>query len=152
MKPQVSLIAMAFSLAGCAAASADTQSAASVPAAQAPVAAPAANAAPTLEEARAFVARAEKELGDFSVINARAQWVNNTYINDDTDALATHFGTIGTEMGVRYASEAARYASLPGLDFDTKRKLDLLRGALVLAAPAGAAVRRLPHCLKRQLC
>ena len=135
MKLQVSLIAMAFSLAGCAAASADTQSASAAPAPEAPVAVPAAAAAPTAEEARAFVARAEKELGDFSLINARAQWVNNTYINDDTDALATHFGTIGTEMGVRYASEAARYASVPGLDFDTKRKLDLLRGALVLAAP-----------------
>ena len=132
MKLQVSLIAMAFSLAGCAAASADTQSASAAPAAEAPASAP---AAPTAEDARAFVARAEKELGEFSQINARAQWVNNTYINDDTDALATHFGTIGTEMGVRYASEAARFATAPGLDFDTKRKLDLLRGALVLAAP-----------------
>ncbi|HEX8578172.1 MAG TPA: M2 family metallopeptidase, partial [Allosphingosinicella sp.] len=106
-------------------------------------AAPAATAAaaPTLEEARAFVARAEKELGEFSVLNSRAQWVNATYITDDTDALAAHFGTIGTEMSVRLANEAARYANVPGLDYDTKRKLDTLRSALVLPAPTtqGAA-------------
>jgi peptidyl-dipeptidase A len=129
---------MAFSLAGCATASAGTQSAETAspaPAAIAEAAAPTPAAAPSIDDARAFVARAEKELGDFSLINNRAQWVNNTYITDDTDALAAYFGTIGTEMGVRYASEAAAYARVPGLDFDTKRKLDILRGALVLAAP-----------------
>ncbi len=47
-------------------------------------------AAPTAAEALAFLARAEKELADFNVINSRAQWVNNTYINDDTDALAAY--------------------------------------------------------------
>jgi peptidyl-dipeptidase A len=95
----------------------------------------------TPEGARAFVAAAEKDLFDFSTISSRAQWVNSTYINDDTDALAAHFGTIGTEKGVKYASEAARYAAIPGLDFDTARKLNILRGALVLAAPStpGAA-------------
>jgi peptidyl-dipeptidase A len=90
---------------------------------------------PTAEEARAFVARAEKDLGEYSIINNRAQWVNNTYITDDTDALAAHFGTIGTEMGVRYASEAAKFNQVAGLDYDTKRKLDILRGGLVLPAP-----------------
>ena len=45
---------------------------------------------------------------------SRAAWVNATYINDDTDALAAYFGTIGTEKGVKYASEAARYAPSPG--------------------------------------
>jgi peptidyl-dipeptidase A len=75
------------------------------------------------------------------VLNSRAQWVNSTYITDDTDALAAHFGTIGTEMSVRFANEAARYADVPGLDYDTRRKLDILRSALVLPAPTteGAA-------------
>jgi peptidyl-dipeptidase A len=107
-------------------------------------AAPAATAAtPSVAEAEAdaFVARAEHELGEYSVINNRAQWVNATYITDDTDALAAYFGTIGTEMGVRYAGEAARYVNVPGLSPDTRRKLNLLRNGLVLAAPTtpGAA-------------
>jgi len=98
-------------------------------------------ATPTAAEADAFVARAERELGEFSVISSRAQWVNATYITPDTDALAAHFGTIGTEMGVRFANEAARYADVPGLSYDTRRKLNMLRSALTLPAPttAGAA-------------
>jgi peptidyl-dipeptidase A len=105
-------------------------------------AAPATTAAtPSVAEADAFVARAEHELGEFSVINNRAQWVNATYITDDTDALAAYFGTIGTEMGVLYAGEAAHYVNVPGLSPDTRRKLNLLRNGLVLAAPTtpGAA-------------
>jgi len=100
-----------------------------------------ADAAPTAEGAREFVARAEKELGELSVIGARAAWVNATYITDDTDALAAHFGTKDTELRVRLANEAARYASVPGLDYDTKRKLDVMRSALTLPAPTteGAA-------------
>jgi peptidyl-dipeptidase A len=95
----------------------------------------------TPDGARAFVAAVEKDLFDLSVIGSRAAWINATYINDDSDALAAHFGTIGTEKGVKYASEAARYAQVQGLDFDTSRKLNILRGALVLAAPTtpGAA-------------
>ena len=96
---------------------------------------------PTAAEADAFVARAEKELAEFSIINSRAQWVNSTYITDDSDAVAAHFGTIGTEMSVRLANEAARYNNVRGLSFDTKRKLDILRGGIVLPAPTtpGAA-------------
>ncbi|SMF76094.1 M2 family metallopeptidase [Allosphingosinicella indica] len=98
-------------------------------------------AAPTAQEADAFIAAAEKDLGDFSVIGARAAWVNATYINDDTDALAAHFGTIGTEKSVAYANQAAKFAKAPGLSADTKRKLDILRGGITLPAPttAGAA-------------
>jgi peptidyl-dipeptidase A len=138
MKATVSALALAVCLAACSTAS-DREEVAAV-ADAAPVSEAAAPAA-TVDEARAFVARAEKELSEFIVISSKAQWVNATYITDDTDALAAHFGTIGTEMSVRFANEAARYANLPGLDYDTKRKLDILRSALVLPAPttAGAA-------------
>lgn len=98
-------------------------------------------AAPTAAEADAFVARAEQELAEFSVLNGRAQWVNATYITPDTDALSAHFGTIGTEMSVRLANEAARFAGVAGLSYDTRRKLDILRSGIVLPAPTteGAA-------------
>ena len=103
--------------------------------------APAAGAYPmTPDGARAFVAAVEKDLFDLSVIGGRAAWINATYINDDSDALAAYFGTIGTEKGVKYASEAARYSQVQGLDFDTSRKLNILRGALVLAAPTTPGV------------
>ncbi|HVF37986.1 MAG TPA: M2 family metallopeptidase, partial [Sphingomicrobium sp.] len=134
----VSLAALA--LAGCAT-TPPAQMAATAPMAASP-AEPAAGQYPmTVEGARAFVAAVEKDLFELSVISGRAQWVNSTYINDDTDALAAYFGTIGTEKGVQYATEAAKYARVEGLDFDTARKLNILRGGLVLAAPTtpGAA-------------
>ena len=115
---------------------------ASAPAFASPAAAPAAAAAaPTVAEADAFVARAEKELADFSTPAQQAAWINATYITDDTDAIAAKFGAEGTEMGVRFALEAAKYAGVPGLSFDTKRKIDLLRNGLTLPAPTtpGAA-------------
>jgi peptidyl-dipeptidase A len=103
---------------------------ASAPAFANPAAAPAAAAAaPTVAEADAFVARAEKELADFSTPAQQAAWINATYITDDTDAIAAKFGAEGTEMGVRFALEAAKYAGVPGLSFDTKRKIDLLRNS-----------------------
>ena len=143
MKATVSALALATLLAAGGSSFAQSASQANPPrrtATEAPATGRAAGAA-TAAEADAFVARAEKELADFSVTNARAQWVNNTYITDDTDALAAHFGTIGTEMSVRLANEAARYANVRGLSYDTKRKLDILRGGIVLPAPTtpGAA-------------
>ena len=90
----------------------------------------------TAAAAQAFLARAEKELADFNVIYARAQWVNATYITEDTDALAAYFGTINTEMQVRLASEAARYQKAPGLSAEARRKLDILRGGIILPAPS----------------
>lgn len=93
-------------------------------------------------DADKFVATAEKELGDFTIFNARVSWINATYLTDDTDAVAARVGAQGTEMQVRFANEAAKYQAIPNLSYDTKRKLDLLRGGLTLPAPStvGAAV------------
>lgn len=110
--------------------------------AQAAPAAPAAStAAPTAADADALVARAEKEFADYSLDASRIAWVNATYITDDTDALAAKSGAIGTEMGVRYALEAAKFDGVKGLSYDTRRKLDILKNGLTLPAPTrpGAA-------------
>jgi len=137
MKFAASVSLAALALAGCA----STSAAPAAPVVPAAAAEPASGAAPTVADAQAFVAAVEKDLADLNVISQRAAWVNATHITDDTDALAAYFGTIGTEKGVKYASDAAKYAAVPGLDFDTARKLNILRGALVLAAPStpGAA-------------
>ena len=136
MKLAASASILALALAGCAATSVSDPSMAS---AAAP--AEAESSARTPDGARAFVATVEKDLLDLSNISQRAAWVNSTFITDDTDALAAYFGTIGTEKGVAYAKEAAEWARVPGLDPDVARKLNILRGALVLAAPStpGAA-------------
>ena len=138
MRLAASVSLTALALAACA-----TTAATPPPAAVVEVPAAATPAAPALtpEGAREFVAAAEKDLDGVSLIGSRAAWVNATYITDDTDMLNSYFGTIATEKGVKYATEAAKWLQVPGLDPDTVRKLNLLRGGLTLAAPTtpGAA-------------
>jgi peptidyl-dipeptidase A len=125
MKSLTSTLAVAtLLLTGCAATTAGTTAAAT-----------ATEAPPTVAEADAFVARAEKELADLGIFAARAAWVNATYITEDTDILAARTGAAFTEAGVRLAGQAAKYASLPGLSYDTRRKLNILRQGLVAPAP-----------------
>ena len=103
----------------------------------APVPAP----TPTSADADAFVVGAEKDYADYNLLGSQVAWVNNTYLTDDTDALNARIGAQGTELGVKFAKGAAQFNSVPGLSPDTRRKLDLLRNALVLPAPStpGAA-------------
>lgn len=97
----------------------------------------------TAEGAAKFVADAEKDLFDFSLDNNRVNWLNYTYINDDSDALAAKSNGEGTEKQVKYAVEAAKFAGVKGLDADVSRKLGILRQGIVLPAPstAGAAAQ-----------
>ncbi len=145
----VSLAALA--LAACAA---NPQLAADGSALAPPPAAVNADPALTPDGAREFIAAVEKDLFDLNVISQHAAWANSTYINDDTDAVNAYFGTIGTEKGVQYAKEAAKYARVPGIDPDTARKLNILRGALTLPAPttpgAAAELNRIATDLQSQ--
>ncbi len=130
----VSLAALA--LAGCA------TTAPPVMAVEAPaVAAVDASTLITPEAADAFIAAAEKDLFNYSVEASQVNWVNATYITEDTDAMAARINAIGTEKSVKYALEAAKFANVQGLSPDTKRKLDILRNGIVLPEPTtpGAA-------------
>ena len=97
--------------------------------------------APSAAQADAFVADAEKQLAELSVPANRQNWINSTYLTEDTDALAAKVNAEQTELSVKLATEAARFAGVAGLSPDTRRKLDLLRGGITLPAAArpGAA-------------
>jgi peptidyl-dipeptidase A len=131
IKAATSALALAVWLAGAPAIAADA----------APTTATATSAAPTAAEADAFVTDAEKQLNDLGIYGAQVAWINSTYITDDTDAVAARVGAEYTELQVRLAKEAARFDGVAGLSYDTKRKLDILKQAIVLPAPStpGAA-------------
>ena len=102
MKLAASVSFLALSLAGCATtvpppAVAGPPAAGEMTAVATPVANPeSVTAYPmTPAGAQAFVAAAEKDLLDQALIQSRADWVNATYVTDDTDALAAYFGAIG---------------------------------------------------------
>jgi len=46
----------------------------------------------TPEAARQFIAQAEKDLGNLSLVQSRADWINATYVSDDSDVVASYFG------------------------------------------------------------
>ena len=132
MKAMISSLSLALSLAVAGPA---------VAAEQKPAASAAKAAKPTAADADAFIAAAEKDLFDYTVEASQVNWVNSTYLTEDTDAMAARINAVGTEKSVKYALEAAKYKDVAGLSADTKRKLDILRNGLVLPAPTkpGAA-------------
>lgn len=95
----------------------------------------------TPEGAAQFIAKVEAEYSAFSKPAAQIEWINNTYINYDSNTLASQYGAQASVMGVNFANEAAKYAEIEGLDPDVERKLGMLRYAITLPAPGrdGAA-------------
>ena len=83
----------------------------------------------------------EARLEALQIDDARIQWVNATYITDDTDAIAAKSGGALNAFSVQLALDAAKLRDAPGLSAETRRKIDLLRVQLPLAAPTtpGAA-------------
>jgi peptidyl-dipeptidase A len=118
LKSAASLAVIAALTAACATAPAQTNAADQTPAA----------------EAQAYVEAAERELAAFSEVENRTAWAFETNINYDTEWLLQRVATQGTEMRVRLASGAGRFANAE-LPADTRRKIDLLRLSLVLPAP-----------------
>jgi peptidyl-dipeptidase A len=82
----------------------------------------------------AFLERAEKELMDYSEYASRVAWVNNTYINEDTDWLNARAGSEGTLLSMRLANETKAFQNAK-LTPDEKRKMDFLRSGIVMPAP-----------------
>ena len=96
--------------------------------------------APTPDDARVFLEEAEARLLDLWVDAGRAAWVQNTYITDDTTALAADAQTavIGATMAL--ASEAARFDAIE-LPQNLRRKMLLLKTSMGVAAPVDPALQ-----------
>ena len=106
--------------------------------------APAPAAAPTAEEAKAFVAKASEQTRQLLLEVNRADWIANTYITEDTEALSADYNKKLTEAVVALANEAARFNDTQ-VDADTRRQLDKLKLALTLAAPKDPAKTEEPY-------
>jgi peptidyl-dipeptidase A len=95
-------------------------------------------AAPTVDDARAFVAKAEAELLSLWIDQQRADWVANTYITDDTEILSAQANERMITATVALAKQATRFDGLT-LPADVARKLKLLKLSLPLIAPSDPA-------------
>ena len=96
--------------------------------------------APTVAQARAFVAAAEKRLRELDLKAARAAWVQANFITDDTEAMAADAAKEQSAAVTELAKKSRRFERLK-LPADLARKLKLLKLALSAPPPANAAER-----------
>jgi len=85
----------------------------------------------------AFVESAESRLLELGIRSERAQWVYQNFITEDTEQMAAAASEAYTAAQVEMAAAAARFNNL-ALDYDTRRKLDLLRTSITMPAPGNA--------------
>lgn len=93
--------------------------------------------APSAEEAQAWIAEAEGEVGEIGIYAERAAWVQANFVTHDTTLLAARAGKDFTELLVRLANEAKRFNGLD-LDANTRRKIDAIKLTLSVPAPDNA--------------
>ena len=102
-------------------------------------AANAASAPPTVDEARRFIDDAEKKLLDLWIKDARANWVHETFITDDTEQMAAETDEAVASATAELAAQSRRFDGLK-LPEDIARKIMLLRLSVSIPAPRDPAL------------
>ena len=98
-------------------------------------------AATTPEEVDAWVKQADKAYFDETVKAGQTAWVYETYIMQDSEAIAADANAKMAVLQVDNAAKAAEMAKVPGLSADTQRRLNMFRTLIVAPVPStpGAA-------------
>ncbi len=97
---------------------------------------------PTVGEATAFVAEAERRIRKVWVDGAHADWINQTYITDDTDDLSAAGAAETARVVGELIVQAKRFNAIRDqLPPDVARKLYLLSVAQTIPAPADPTKR-----------
>jgi peptidyl-dipeptidase A len=92
-------------------------------------------ASTTPADAKTFLDTANDTTLKVGIEASRAGWVQQTYITDDTEALAARANQLANEAGARFAKEATKYDKVD-VPADQRRQLTLLKTSLVLATPS----------------
>ena len=100
-----------------------------------PASAPPASSTPTTADARRFLDGANATTSTLGIQAGQAGWVQQTYITDDTEAIAARASQAANEAGARFAKESTRYDHVD-VPADERRQLNLLKVSLVLATPS----------------
>jgi peptidyl-dipeptidase A len=90
---------------------------------------------PTVAEAKAFMDEVERTLLELSTYSNRAEWIQSTYITDDTEAVAAGADERTIAATVAFAKRATRFDKLE-LPPELARKFKLLKVSFTLATPA----------------
>jgi peptidyl-dipeptidase A len=89
----------------------------------------------TPADATAFLNNVNDTLLRLGIQQAQAGWVQQTYITDDTEALAARANQAANDAGARFAKESTRFdrVDLPPVE---RRQMTVLKTSLVLATPS----------------
>jgi peptidyl-dipeptidase A len=88
----------------------------------------------TSDDAHKFTDEAEQKLLALNIDSGRADWIKDTYITDDTEAIDAKIDERAINAQVEYAKQATRFDGLT-LDAPTARKLKLIKTSLTMATP-----------------
>jgi peptidyl-dipeptidase A len=99
------------------------------------------SAAPTVEEARAFLADAEARFLDLSVKASRASWVQQNFITEDSEQIAADANERLNTLSVELAKKAAHFDRLQ-LPPEMARKMLQLKLSAGFPAPNDAALQK----------
>jgi peptidyl-dipeptidase A len=92
-------------------------------------------APPTAADAKAFLDNVNTTTLKLSVAAARAGWVQQNFITDDTEALAARASQESIDATAKFAKEATKFDTVE-VPADQRRQLNLLKLSLVMATPA----------------
>jgi peptidyl-dipeptidase A len=97
--------------------------------------------APTVDEARAFLDDAEARLFDLGNKSQRANWVQETFITDDTNQIAADANEELNTLTVELAKKAHRFDTLK-LSSEMARKMLLVKLSIGFPAPSNPAEQK----------
>jgi peptidyl-dipeptidase A len=92
----------------------------------------------TTQDAAGFLAKVAIQSAELYQESARAEWIYQNFITDDTSALSAEANQKSTEAGVAYAMEAAKFDDAD-VTVEQRRKLNYLKQSLVIPAPQDPA-------------
>jgi peptidyl-dipeptidase A len=92
-------------------------------------------AAAPAQDAKTFLATVNDTTLRLGIEQAQAGWVQQTFITDDTEAIAARANQAANEALTRFAKEATRYDQVE-VTPDERRQLTVLKTSLVLAPPS----------------
>ncbi len=90
---------------------------------------------PTPADAQAFLDNVNATTLKLGTQQGQAGWVQQTFITDDTEAIAARANQALNDAGARFAKESTKFDKVQ-VSADQRRQLNLLKVANVLASPA----------------
>ena len=97
--------------------------------------APSSSPTPTPGAAKAFLDNANATTLKLGMQQGQAGWVQQTFITDDTEAIAARANQAANEAGAKFARESVQFDQVQ-VSADERRQLNLLKVALVLSTPS----------------